>query len=241
MVSRGTDPVGQRLDRLTELIAEAPLNLVSARDRALVRTRHVDEAWRLGDVLACEPDQRWLDLGTGGGLPGLVLALRFPQTEFTLLDATRKKMEAVARFIDVLEMENVTPLWERAEVLARRDGERETYDGVISRAVGSLDVVMELSRAFVRRGGRIVAVKGPAAEQEVEDLLPWLRPLRLTTVDLRRLDLDHRSVFVVSSTATAHAPSWVPREVGVPQRQPLSAERLRRDESGRFTWNRRPT
>lgn len=213
-------PVGQ-LDRLAELLRDSPHNLVSRRNRAVVRERHVEESWRLGALVRCGEGERWLDLGTGGGLPGLVLALRFPRTQFVLLDSVRKKVEVVERFADELQLENVRTEWARAELFARVEGEREGYDGVISRAVGPLTAVVELSRGFLRPGGRLLAVKGPRAESEVAHLLPLRTMLRVSCPETRQVEWPKRDLRVVSMRAEGAVPAWLPRAPGAARRQPL--------------------
>ncbi|MGI8575891.1 MAG: 16S rRNA (guanine(527)-N(7))-methyltransferase RsmG [Egibacteraceae bacterium] len=212
----------EQLDRLAALVQASPLNLVSASDRALVRTRHVEESWQVGEVLNCQPAQRWMDLGTGGGFPGLALAIRFPETRFTLLDSVRKKLEAIKRLASELQLTNVRAVWDRAERVARMKGERQAYDGVVSRAVGSLLLVAELSRGFLRPDGRLMIVKGPAVVHELAELRAWHGPLRLTEPVVSRVEHSGRDVRVVAMTATGAAPDWVPRAVGLPGKQPLA-------------------
>src|SRR5687768_14548984 len=81
-VSAGQSPVDAALKQLADLIAASPHNLVAAGERAHVFERHVRECDALTRTMS--PAGRWMDLGTGGGLPGLVLALRYPGTEWVL-------------------------------------------------------------------------------------------------------------------------------------------------------------
>lgn len=214
-----------RLDRLAALIAGAPLNLVSRRDRLRVRETHVEESLRVGEVLAPDAGSRWLDLGTGGGLPGLVLAVRFPAVSWVLLDSMRKKVEAVAAFAHELELPNVMVVRGRAEEAAREEDHREAYDGVVSRAVASLPTVLELSRGFLRSGGVIAAVRGPDADAEVASARRAVHVLRLRDVHSQAIDHAVRPTVLVTMRADGRPPRPYPREVGVPAAAPIGMGR----------------
>lgn len=151
---------------LARLITTAPVNLVSRGDRADVRRIHVDEAIAVSRELRLRDGDRWMDLGTGGGLPGLVLAAAFPDTSWTLVDARSKKIAQVRHFTNVLDLSNVQALHARAEDLT---GSPHTgaYDGVISRAAGSLARTAVLSRPFITHGA-VIAIRGPRATEDVD-------------------------------------------------------------------------
>lgn len=151
---------------LARLIASAPVNLVSRRDRGDVRRIHVDEAIAVSRQLRLRDGGRWMDLGTGGGLPGLVLAAAFPNTSWTLVDARAKKIGLVRHFADVLDLSNVQALHARAEDLAA-SGKTRAYDGVVSRAAGSLATTVVLARPFITHG-TVIAIRGPRVAEDVE-------------------------------------------------------------------------
>lgn len=211
----------EQLDRLGALIAASPHNLVSRQDRAVVREVHIEEAAIVADALAFAPGSHWIDVGTGGGLPGLALAILSPETYWTLLDGARKKTRAVEDFAVELGLGNVTAVAERAEVLAWDPAHRERYDGAISRALARMDVVAELSRGFVRPQGSIAAVKGPRAEGEVPALERVRGRLGLDEIQCTRLPNAPRSTWLVTMRATGSAPPTYPRRNGVPVSSPL--------------------
>jgi 16S rRNA (guanine527-N7)-methyltransferase len=216
-----TDTQQRTLTHLGELIAGSPHNLVSRRDRALVVDEHIPEAVAVATHLPMEPGARWLDLGTGGGLPGLVLAVLAPEVEWVLLDSTRKKIAAVREFADELGLRNVTAIAERAEVLARDAGHRGRYDGVVARAVAPLAVLCELARGFAAPGGLLVAVKGPAYDAELSGAASALRQLRWVDVHTERVTSTSRPTWVVRMRAEGAPPARYPRDVGVPRARPL--------------------
>lgn len=211
-----------RLARLAALLQTAPVNLLSRRDRLEVRARHVDEAAAVWAQLGIRAGERWLDLGTGGGLPGLVLAVLSPDAQFVLLDATRKKTDAVDGFVRDLGLDNVRTVAGRAERLAWERGCRESFHGVISRAVGSLVTVAELSRGFVRPDGRIVAIKGTDLEAEMAGVRAAQHLLGLTVDEPAAVPGAARASRLVTLRPQGPAPLGVPRADGVPRARPLA-------------------
>lgn len=201
------------------MIAEAPLNLVARGERDHVLERHILECDALADMLT--PTGRWLDLGTGGGLPGLVLAYRFPDVNWTLVDATAKKVAAVRTFVAALGLRNVDVVQGRAETLAHDDSFRGRYDGVVTRALAPLPTLVELCRGFVGAGGSIVAMKGPGWRAEVADAERALAALRLDVVSTVRLPTGVRESWVVTMRASGAPPPGYPRRNGLPKAEPI--------------------
>ena len=211
----------ERLQRLSTLIATAPLNLVSAAERPHVRARHVDEAVAAAAALPCHGGQRWLDLGTGGGLPGLVLACCRLDVHWALLDSTRKKTRQVERFVMELGLDNVAVLTGRAETLAHDPRHRGAFDGVVARAVAPMDVLAELARGFLRSGGVLAALKGPAWQDETTEARAALRLLRYGAVHSAALASPARSTWLVTIPARGRPPDGYPRRDGLPRVDPL--------------------
>lgn len=211
----------QQLGRLAELIAESPHNLVSRGDRLRVGSAHIPEAVALFDVLGAEDGARWMDLGTGGGLPGLALAIVRPEVRWTLLDATAKKARAVRDFADTLGLHNVSVVCARAEDAGRDPSHRGRYDGVVARAVAPLQVLTELARGFVGAGGLLAAVKGPAWESELADATHAMRVLGWQLIDSLRVTSAVRPTWLVRMMAAGDPPTGFPRTSGVPGSAPL--------------------
>lgn len=219
------DDEGAALDRLAELIGTSVHNLVSRGERAGVREVHVREALLVGEILDLGAGERWVDLGTGGGLPGLVLAIRHPEVHWTLVDSVGKKVDAVRSFAQDLGLTNATAVQGRAEELAWESAHRGRYDGVISRALASLPTVMELSRAFLRDGGLLVAIKGPSVADELPDAERARRTLRLGPIHSVDIPDAARPTVVVTMRAQGSPPRHYPRKVGIPAAAPLGGRR----------------
>jgi 16S rRNA (guanine527-N7)-methyltransferase len=143
----------------------------------LTAIRGADEIWRLHvcESLALLPlaarlcPRRLLDLGTGGGIPGIPLACACDELEVTLLDATRKKVDAAGRIVAELGLPQVQVVWGRAETLAHDAAYRERFDAVTARAVAALPTLVEYAAGFVRVGGQCWFAKSlDAAAREVQ-------------------------------------------------------------------------
>ncbi len=224
-----TTPLSPRqdaqLDVLARRIAESPHNLVARGERGDVRRRHVAEAVALVPHLPLRAGQSWIDVGTGGGLPGLVLAVVIPEMRWTLLDATRKKVEAVRAFAAELGLDNVEAVAGRAEVAAHDPAFRERFDGAISRALASLPTVLELCRGFVPAGGLVAAVKGPRADEEVAASAAAQQALGLRLVHSAVISSTARPTRLVTMQALGPAPAAYPRREGRPRTHPLGGTR----------------
>lgn len=162
-----------------------------------------------------------MDLGTGGGLPGLVLAVRYPNVRWTLVDSVRKKVAAVRSFTEALDLTNVTVIHRRAEELAWETDHRGRYDGVVSRALASLATVMELSRSFLQDHGLLAVVKGPHVVDELSDAERARRLLRLEPLHRVNVPDSARPTVLVTMRAHGSPPRRYPRKVGVPAAAPL--------------------
>ncbi len=155
-------------DFLALLLAmNAHLNLTSITDPAEAWTRHVLDAWTLLPELAgLPPGRRVLDLGSGGGVPGIPLAIARPDLRFTLVDATSKKAAFLEDAAKALGLSNVAVVADRAESLAKTSL-AGSFDVVTARAVAKLDALLPWVAPFARGGGRLLLIKGERADAEL--------------------------------------------------------------------------
>lgn len=139
-------------------------NLTSVRDPQQMLVRHIM------DSIVVEPHlhgQRFIDVGTGPGLPGIPLAIVRPDSHFTLLDSLGKRVRFLRQVQHELQLENITPVQSRVEAFPAEP----PFDGVISRAFASLqDMISWCSHLTARPTGRFYALKGVLPEDELSSL-----------------------------------------------------------------------
>ena len=155
-------------------------------------------------------------MGSGGGLPGIPLAIAFPRMRFTLLESTGKKAHFLEETAKKLALGNVRVVSERAETFAQGKG-RERFDVATSRAVSRLPVLLELTLPFVRVGGASLAIKGEQAQAEVDESK---RALALLFGVVSRVQRTPTGT-VVRVDKTHATPARYPRRNGEPKRHPL--------------------
>jgi 16S rRNA (guanine527-N7)-methyltransferase len=157
-------------DYLARLLAmNEQMNLTAIVDPARAWEKHALDALTLLPLLAeIESGARLVDVGSGGGLPGIPLAIARPDLRITLVEATQKKAAFLAAVAGALGLAHVTVRAERAEALA--GGElRGAFDVVTARAVGRLTMLVPLTAPLAKPGGLILLVKGQQADEEVAE------------------------------------------------------------------------
>lgn len=158
---------GEQLSRYLDLLfeANAKMNLTRITDRAAAEVQHIGDALTLLPHLPRQP-HALVDVGAGGGVPGIPLAIVRPELRVTLIESTKKKAVFLRDAVAALGLGHVTVLDCRAEDAGR--GElREAFDVATARAVATLDWLAEWCLPLVSRGGKLLAMKGQRAAEEV--------------------------------------------------------------------------
>ncbi|MEO0768558.1 MAG: 16S rRNA (guanine(527)-N(7))-methyltransferase RsmG [Cyanobacteria bacterium J06649_4] len=166
-----------------------------------------------------------IDIGTGGGFPGIPAAIAFAPTplDLTLVDSTRKKILFLQTLCQRLKLP-ATCLAERAETLGQDRHYRAQYDLALVRAVGSAATCAEYALPFLKVGGQAVLYRGQWTTEDTEVLIPVVDLLGGELTDLQRwetpLSQSHRHcLFIYKERPT---PNEFPRAVGVPNKSPLT-------------------
>jgi 16S rRNA (guanine527-N7)-methyltransferase len=217
----GFDPA---VERYVELLLEANqrMNLTRIVEPEAIARLHLLDALAALRWLDAWTPRRALDIGSGGGMPGLVLALARRDVSWTLLDSVARKADAMRGFVDGLHLTRVSVVAARAEELGRHPEHRESYDLVTARALAALPVLLEYALPLARVGGHVLAWKGRMPERELDAGRAAARSLGGSAPILEPSGFDvlgdHRFVVVTKERPT---PAAYPRRPGVPARRPL--------------------
>ncbi|MFM8661132.1 MAG: 16S rRNA (guanine(527)-N(7))-methyltransferase RsmG [Cyanobium sp.] len=170
------------------------------------------------------PPARLIDVGTGGGFPGLALAIAWPGAQLTLVDSVARKLEAVEAMAEAVGLgDRVRVRRERAERTGHAPECRGHFDGAMARAVASAPVVAEYLVPLLKPGGQAVLYRGQWSDADQADLERALVPLRARLVSVERCELPAgRGVrHAVRLVPVAPCPKIYPRAVGLPAKVPL--------------------
>jgi 16S rRNA (guanine527-N7)-methyltransferase len=164
----------EQLDKFIELDAlykhwNAQINVVSRKDIEELYVRHILHSLAIAKVISFKPSTRILDVGTGGGFPGIPLAILFPEVEFVLVDSIGKKIKVVEEVAQALELDNVTAFHKRAEEI---EGQ---FDFVVTRAVARIKKFLPWVKGKLKAESRhelkngILFLKGGDLEEEIDE------------------------------------------------------------------------
>ncbi len=146
----------------------AQINVISRKDIDNLYERHVLHSLAIAKMVTFRQDSDVIDLGTGGGFPGIPLAILFPKVNFTLIDGTRKKIGVVEAVAEAVQLKNVQAKHIRAEEC------KDKADFVVTRAVASLDKLLMWSRRLLKTKqmnalpNGLIALKGGNIESEID-------------------------------------------------------------------------
>ena len=158
-----------QLAQLPELYKDwnQKINVVSRKDVDELMFRHVLHSLAIAKYIGLPDDSQVIDIGTGGGFPGIPLAILFPKVKFTLLDSTAKKLKVIHEVVEQLKLENVRTVHSRAEEHQRK------YDFIVSRAVAHMETFTYWVDHLIRKNknpktGRILYLKGGDLNDELK-------------------------------------------------------------------------
>jgi 16S rRNA (guanine527-N7)-methyltransferase len=206
------------------LRANKRLNLTRITEPHEVARLHLLDAVAAVTLLDTSGARSAVDLGSGGGIPGIPLAIARPEISWVLVDSATKKADVLREFIQTLGLVNVSVLAERAETVGQSPVHRERHDFVAARACAPLPVLAELAMPLLAMEGMLVAWKGPLTEQDDE--------VRRGRVALELLGGELDVVrgagpaalgghTIVIASKRRPTPARYPRRPGEPARRPL--------------------
>lgn len=169
-----------------------------------------------------EDNTKVMDVGTGAGFPGMVLAILNQKKRFVLLDSLNKRIEFLNLVKKELKLENVEIYHGRAEVFGRKEEFRNQFDIVVSRAVAELPILMEYCIPFVKKEGYFISYKGKKQKEEIESSENAFSKLSSSFVKAEKYELRENEkrylLFIKNNEITD---GKYPRKEGKPKKKPL--------------------
>lgn len=200
------------------------INLTAIKDREMFRVKHIEDSLSCIQLPEYDNAKRVADLGTGGGFPGIPLAIASPEKKFVLIDSLRKRLKIIDELCEELDIKNVMTVHARAEELGNDKEHREKYDVCVSRAVARLNVLVEWGLPLVKLNGAMIAFKGLKAEEEVEEAKKAIKILggrlgRIYKYSLESEEAQSHSLVIIKKEN--NTPKKYPRKPGKAKEAPI--------------------
>lgn len=214
------------LEKYARILAEYELsNVIGTRDPGQIVVDHLLDALSCLLVESFSKASTLIDVGAGGGLPGIPLAIVKPELRATLLEATEKKVAFLDYARAALDLENLSLLNVRAEEAGGRPEYRGTFDVATARALAALPVVVEYCAPLLGVGGIVLAMKGRLSEEELAGGRTAARKLGLELREMRKVEylaeLPQKERRLVVFEKVEKTPGRFPRRMGLAKKQPL--------------------
>lgn len=208
-----------------ELLVEwnEKMNLTAITDDYEVIIKHFVDCLQCSKVISNE--KSIIDVGTGAGFPGMVLAIYYPEIKFTLLDALNKRLVFLAEVVNKLNIKNVEIVHGRAEETVRINNLYHTYDASVSRAVANLPVLLEYVSPYVKVGGKCIVMKGDSFEEEIKLASNALNTLKLKVKEKApysyTVNNEEYNRVILGIEKVGETPQKYPRNYGQIKKKPL--------------------
>lgn len=195
------------------------VNLTAVTDFNEVVEKHfVDSA--LGASLIKE-NALCVDVGTGAGFPGVPIAIMRPDINICLVDALNKRLIFLNELKEKLNISNVYTLHGRSEDLGKNIKMRHNFDCVFSRAVARMNILCEYDLPFVKKGGYMLAWKGPQVYDEINEAENALKILGGTVEKIYTSGMEETEHYIAVIKKIKDTPPKYPRQAGLPKKKPL--------------------
>lgn len=194
------------------------MNLTAIRDEEGIVEKHFIDSLLLTKVINND-EEHIIDLGTGAGFPGLVLAIYYPEKKILLVDSVKKKVAFLDEVIQELNLKNVKTSTLRAEELIKNN--REKFDLALCRGVANLRIILEYLIPFIKIGGRFLPQKLNLNELEESENALKLLSSEVKKIYKFNLPLSNDERIILEIIKNKKTNNIYPRMVGVPSKKPL--------------------
>ena len=149
------------------------INLIGTKEKEDIFIKHILDSLSIFYIKVMREgehqEKKIIDIGTGGGLPGILIAIFLPGSKIFLVDKSKKKTDFLRETIEALDIKNIIVITDRAEELLRKAGFREKFDIVIARAVTKFNILLELAIPFCTINGKIIFYKSKKVFEEIKE------------------------------------------------------------------------
>ena len=197
------------------------MNLTAITDEEGILVKHFFDSCSISEFV--DNNSKIIDIGTGAGFPGLPLKIVNDTLNLTLVDSLNKRINFLNEVKNKLGLKNVETVHGRAEDVGIDNKYREKYDFAVSRAVAELRILVEYLLPLVKVGGKVIAMKGPNIDEEVENSKKAVKLLggeieRIESFRLGNTD-NERTIIIIKKIKNTE--SKYPRKAGIPRKNPL--------------------
>ncbi|MGI5879986.1 MAG: 16S rRNA (guanine(527)-N(7))-methyltransferase RsmG [Syntrophomonadaceae bacterium] len=196
-------------------------NLVSRKSIDSELDMHIQDSLVIKNYLNINR-QKLIDIGSGAGFPGLILAIHYPEASFTLVESDKKKSTFLSRVVQEIGLKNTVVINHRVEELGQDGNFRERFDICTARAVAPMQVLLEYGIPLLKTGGCLALWKGKNYAAEIETARTALTVLQSEVEEVFHYNLiGERDRAIVLIRKNQSTPAIYPRRVGIPAKRPL--------------------
>lgn len=196
------------------------INLTAIKDEKEFVVKHFVDSLTISEIVG--DNKRIIDVGTGGGFPGIPLKLSKENLDVTLIDSVNKKVMVLNDIINKMNLSNIEAIHTRAEDLAQNKEYREDFDIAVSRAVSNMNTLVEYLIPFVKVGGYVICMKGPGYEEELEASKNAINILGGQIEEIKEMQINNeliRNIVIIKKIKSTN--TKYPRGQGKPLREPI--------------------
>jgi 16S rRNA (guanine527-N7)-methyltransferase len=220
-----TDKQLEQFEKYYQTLVEwnEKMNLTALTDKADVYLKHFYDSLTAAFYFDFSKPFLLCDVGAGAGFPSIPLKIAFPHIEVTIVDSLNKRISFLLHLADVLDLENVHFIHDRAETFGVNPNYRESYDVVTARAVARMSVLSELCLPLVAKGGHFIAMKAAHANDELENGQKAIATLggKVEGIFTFTLPVEESERTILVIKKEKQTPKKYPRKPGTPGKMPI--------------------
>ena len=199
------------------------INLTAIRNEEDFILKHLVDSLSIIKYLDYKMDSSFniIDIGTGGGFPGIPLKIYYQNSKVTLVDSINKKLNVIKDITENININNLEFVHSRAEELGQKNEYREMFNLVVSRAVANLTTLVEYLIPLCGLGEKVICMKGPGAEEELLHANKAIEILGGKVENIVNFKIEDENRWLIIIKKVKKTPKQYPREVGVPLKKPI--------------------